>query len=72
VGFVGDKAVLERYSPSTSVSPSKNSKDCSTVIIIQHLGLEKQAKQRSIYQDVSPHGKKLKKYSTKADVRKVD
>jgi hypothetical protein len=40
VGYVMDKVVLGRFSPSTSVSPaSSHSTNCSTLITIHHLWL---------------------------------
>jgi hypothetical protein len=51
-----------RFSPRTSVSPANlQSTDCSTIIIIYHLGLVQQAKQWPQYQldsqSVSSHKK---------------
>jgi hypothetical protein len=41
VVFVVDKAELDRFTRSTSVSPANHSTDCSTLIIIHHPGLVK-------------------------------
>jgi hypothetical protein len=60
VGFVVDKMHWGRFSLSTSVSPANSHSNCSTVIIIYHLGLVQWAKQWLHYQvdSVSPHEKK--------------
>jgi hypothetical protein len=63
VGFLVDRAALGRFFPSTLVSNNNDSTDFSTVIIIHHPGLVKQAKQWPMYQvdSVLPHRNKLKK-----------
>jgi hypothetical protein len=58
VGFVVDKVALGQVFFSTSVSPANShSTDCSTIIIIYHLGLVQQAKQYQV-DPVSPHERK--------------
>jgi hypothetical protein len=51
-----------RFSPSTTVSPASHPTDCSTLIVVLHLGLVQKAKQWPTCQvdSVSPHLKKPK------------
>jgi hypothetical protein len=56
VGFVVDKMALGQVFPSTSVSPANlHSTNCSTITLINHLGLYNRPEVAAVPGDVSPN-----------------